>query len=178
MYTGLQHRRRSFGDAYTDESKVHSGKPGRAMLKTWVQALLAFAAILFLSSMYRSGSWGGGSRVDRVLSEVVPFGPVMVSYSYFEKDPGQLSNADFFIAVGMGISSTFTAPAATDFTVVISGDLCTPCKALLPLVHDDPDAALLPQLTWGKTSEGLSILQRNLNEGMDFAAHNVRLCMS
>lgn len=75
----------------------------------------------------------------------------------------------------MGISSTFPVPTATDFTVVISGDLCTPCKALLPLVRDDRDAATLPQISWAKSTDGLALLQRTQNEGMDFAAHNVCL---
>lgn len=179
MYHSLSHRRKISNESLAEESKLHHSRSRRAMLRTWVQALLAFVVILLLSSLFSSWRYWNArdsSMADtRIVAEVatVPFGPVMVSYSYFEKDPGQLSNAEFFIAVGMGISSTFKAPAATDFTVVISGDICSPCKALLPLVRDDEEASTLPQLIWGKSTDGLALLQRTENEGMDFAAHNV-----
>ena len=82
----------------------------------------------------------------------------------------------------MGHQSTFKAPAETDFVVVISGDLCTPCSSLYPLLSEDGDAKRLPQLTSGSSRPGLALLQRGVNEGMDFAAHNARplllLCLS
>ena len=52
-------------------------------------------------------------------------GPVLVSYSYFEKDAVQLGNAEFFWKVGMGLSPGFEVPLKTDFVVVVSGELCT-----------------------------------------------------
>ena len=35
-------------------------------------------------------------------------------------------------------------------------------------------ASQMPQLRDGWSGEGLTVLQRSENEGMDFAAHNVR----
>ena len=73
----------------------------------------------------------------------------------------------------MGHRSTFKAPAETDFVVVISGDVCTPCASLYPLLSADADVKRLPQLASGSSRPGLALLQRGVNEGMDFAAHNV-----
>ena len=44
------------------------------------------------------------------------------------QDANQLANFQFFIAVGMGIESTFQTPVATDFVAVINGEVCTPCR--------------------------------------------------
>ena len=44
------------------------------------------------------------------------------------QDANQLANFQFFIAVGMGIESTFQTPVATDFVTVINGEVCTPCR--------------------------------------------------
>ena len=54
---------------------------------------------------------------------------------------------EFFISVGMGLFSHVPAPKRTDFTVVVSGDVCTPCKALMPLVDPVTDLAAQPQLS-------------------------------
>ncbi len=54
---------------------------------------------------------------------------------------------EFFMAVGMGLFSHIPAPKNADFTVVISGDVCTPCKALMPLVDPVTDLASQPQLS-------------------------------
>jgi hypothetical protein len=102
--------------------------------------------------------------------------PVLVSYSYFEKDSIQLANFQFFIAVGMGVSSTFSTPANTDFVIVINGDVCTPCNSLLGLVSEDRAAAeALPAVSAAWSGNGLTMLQRKQNQGMDFAAHNVTI---
>jgi hypothetical protein len=98
--------------------------------------------------------------------------PVLVSYSYFEKDSIQRSNMEFFMAVGMGIFSQLPAPANTDFVVVISGGLCTPCKALMPMLKPVPESELMPAISAAWSKAGLTILQRTENEGMDIAAHN------
>lgn len=99
---------------------------------------------------------------------------VLVSYSYFEKNEGQRENFEFFIMAGMGIRATgVSLPAATDFSVVVSGELCTPCSALRAGITamDVPIAGIAS--AYG--SPRLIILHRQGNLGMDFAAHNVRL---
>ena len=101
---------------------------------------------------------------------------ILTSYSYFEKDSVQLANFQFFISVGMGISSTYKAPANTDFVVVINGPQCTPCKSLSHMLSDDEAAAnVLPTVSSAWTGKGLTMFQRIENEGMDFAAHNVTI---
>lgn len=82
--------------------------------------------------------------------------PVLVSYSYFEKDQIQRSNMEFFMAVGMGLFSKLPAPANTHFMIVISGGKCTPCKALMPMVRPVPEADLLPAVSAAWTKVGLS----------------------
>ena len=59
----------------------------------------------------------------------------------------QKANMEFFMAVGMGMFSHVPAPKNTDFIVVISGDVCTPCKALMPLVDPVTDLTTQPQLS-------------------------------
>lgn len=55
----------------------------------------------------------------------------------------QKGNMEFFMAVGMGLYSHIPAPRNTDFVVVISGDKCTPCKTIMPLM--EPVKALTGQ---------------------------------
>lgn len=101
--------------------------------------------------------------------------PVLVSYSYFEKDAVQRANFEFFIAVGMGLFSAFPTPQDTDFTVVVSGATCTPCKALLPILKQLPAAKLQEGIDAAWTGKRLTLLFRKENEGMDIAAHNTTL---
>ena len=101
---------------------------------------------------------------------------ILTSYSYFEKDSVQLANFQFFISVGMGVSSTYKAPSNTDFVIVVNGPQCTPCKSLSHVLADDSAAAaVLPTVAKAWTGKGLLMLQRKENEGMDFAAHNVTI---
>ena len=97
---------------------------------------------------------------------------MLVSYSYYEKDNGQKENFDFFILAGIGVHGTAAElPLATDFSIVVSGDRCTPCSALDALVQERrPHQGTMLALWEGHR---LSIIHKS-NAGMDFAAHNVR----
>jgi hypothetical protein len=111
---------------------------------------------------------------DRVCSD----GPavssrVLVSYSYFQKDDIQAQNLEFFMEVGMGISSGFQPPNYTDFVIVINGAICDPCYALLAHMDEDPRYKNLRDINKAWSSADVAVLQRRENEGMDFAAHNV-----
>lgn len=55
----------------------------------------------------------------------------------------QKGNMEFFMAVGMGLYSHIPPPRNTDFVVVISGDKCTPCKTIMPMM--EPVKALMGQ---------------------------------
>ena len=57
---------------------------------------------------------------------------------------------------------------------MVSGDVCSPCQPLKPHLRPDAAAAKMPGLRAGWSGEGLALLLRDQNEGMDFAAHNVR----
>lgn len=57
---------------------------------------------------------------------------------------------------------------------MVSGDVCSPCQPLKPHLRADAAAAKMPGLRAGWSGEGLALLLRDQNEGMDFAAHNVR----
>lgn len=102
---------------------------------------------------------------------------ILVSYSYFEKDSVQVANMEFFTAVGMGMSIHFKTPRSTDFAFVISGNACTPCKALQPyLQHENRNHIQGVSELW--SSKRIVMLHRSKNEGMDFAAHNVHLLLT
>lgn len=101
--------------------------------------------------------------------------PVLVSYSYFEKDDVQKSNFEFFLALG-------TLPPPTNkrfhWVFVISGETCTPCKKLLPeLKKTEGDAASLGKIGVKEVYESshITLLYRSENVGMDIAAHNITL---
>ena len=98
---------------------------------------------------------------------------VLVSYSYFEKDEGQRENFEYFILEGLGLSGANSRmPAATDFSIVVNGDECSPCTALSPYL-DALDISLEGvSAAWG--SPRITVLHRVENFGMDIAAHNVR----
>jgi hypothetical protein len=171
----------------TFNGKLGSGKSRLGpYAKGWVHsACICLVGLLLLRAF--GASWRTHSAAPsatesdavarRGLQDAPAVEPVLVSYSYYEKDHIQRSNMEFFMAVGMGMFSQLPAPAATDFVIVISGGKCTPCKALMPMLKPVPDAALLPTVTaaWTKADGGLTILHRKQNEGMDIAAHNITL---
>ncbi|GAQ79139.1 hypothetical protein KFL_000250160 [Klebsormidium nitens] len=100
---------------------------------------------------------------------------VLVSYSYFEKDAIQKENLDFFLAVGMGLGEAARRLDNTDFSIVVSGDLCTPCKRLYPHAPQKENVAESEVLREAFTGAGVTLLFRKENVGMDFAAHNVSI---
>ncbi|PRW33169.1 hypothetical protein C2E21_7839 [Chlorella sorokiniana] len=123
-----------------------------------------------------SSSGGSKARPAGLAGAGTEVGPVLVSYSYFEKDSIQRDNFDFFITMGMGLANRLGGPAATDFVVVVNGAVCRPCSRLYPLMQESASPLLPPSvLTAEYKGDGLALLKRTENEGMDFAAHNVTL---
>lgn len=53
--------------------------------------------------------------------------------------------------VGMGVDSSFMPPHDTDFTVVVSGSVCTPCQTLMPALQPVPSDSLQPGITKAMT---------------------------
>ena len=103
---------------------------------------------------------------------------VIVSYSYYEKDETQEANFRFFLAVGMGIDSTFQAPEHTDFVVVQNGPQCSPCSVWDHTLEyrQDVTAALAPHAKAAFVGHpNPALLLRAENIGMDIAAHNITL---
>ena len=96
-----------------------------------------------------------------------------MSYSYYEKDKGQKENLEYFILEGLGINGMRTRlPAATDFSIVVNGDECSPCAALSSSVTALNISLEGVHAAWG--SQRITVLHRVENSGMDIAAHNVR----
>ena len=164
----------------------HRNAWSRLLSTSWLQLMLVLCALALLAKIHKvqivfTGSHpdiascrGLGSQTDAAPS------PVLISYSYFEKDAIQLANMEFFVAVGMGLSVGFERPPHTEFVVVINGDSCSPCSLLQPYVPHDTRSSLMPGVASSYSGTGITLLHRTENEGMDFAAHNVRvtLCMS
>ena len=98
---------------------------------------------------------------------------VLVSYSYFEKDEGQMQNFEFFILSAIGIhGGRDKMPVATDFSIVVNGDSCSPCATLSP--HVSVLDISLPGVSAAWAGLHITVLHRIDNFGMDIAAHNVR----
>ena len=97
---------------------------------------------------------------------------MLVSYSYYEKDDGQRQNFEYFILEGLGLNGMRTKmPAATDFSIVVNGDECSPCTALSPYLSALDISVEGVSAAWG--SQRITVLHRVENFGMDIAAHNV-----
>jgi hypothetical protein len=144
-------------------SRVHSKQRVSPYARGWLHSAGLVCVLLVLyrtfspSQQHLPGGQAAmqnGSVARRSLGDTSAVEPVLVSYSYFEKDQIQRSNMEFFMAVGMGMFSQLTPPANTDFVIVISGDMCTPCKALMPMLKPVPEAELLPAVSaaWSKVS--------------------------
>ena len=98
---------------------------------------------------------------------------VLVSYSYFEKDEGQMQNFEYFILTAMGTHGERNRlPVATDFSIVVNGDSCSPCATLIP--HVSVLDISFPGLSAAWGGPHITVLHRIDNFGMDIAAHNVR----
>ena len=94
-----------------------------------------------------------------------------MSYSFFEKDQGQLQNLEFFITAGMGIEQGQSSlPEGTDFSIVVNGDKCSPCIALSS--HVEVQHTLQDGVSAMWSSQRIMVLHRSINVGMDLGAHN------
>lgn len=150
------------------KTAIRRNSPNRP---SWLSLLLLLLPIAIIAS-YRYLSRGTSDHVVEEHGE----SKVLVSYSYFEKDPIQRDNFDYFITMGMGVESRLL-PALhnVDFTVVISGDKCSPCSRLLPMLKIEEMNPLPHDVSAAHGGPHLTLLQRIENEGMDFAAHNITL---
>lgn len=157
----------------TTSGKMNASKQRQlrtAVLAACCAALLVLTMVLaHQNRQLRTGLMGTGGAAGDFLTTP----PVLVSYSYFEKDAIQKKNLEFFLSVGFGYNSKFAAPANTDLIIVINGAECLPCVNLLPIVQQvEP---LSDEVTTAWTGERLTMLKRRENEGMDFAAHNTSM---
>ena len=153
----------------------------RWLMKPSYQFFLLLACMVLLARFYKVRVvFDVDAPADAKACSETPTvsGTVLVSYSYFQKDDVQKKNFEFFIAIGMGVSSGFKPPNYTDFVLVINGAVCDPCTALLPYMDVDSRYKNLPDVEMAWSSADVAVLQRRENEGMDFAAHNVRTMSS
>lgn len=159
---------------------------GKTRLGPYAKGVLHSLGICFIAlfllrafgiswATHSSGSPAADAVARRGLQDAPAVEPVLVSYSYYEKDQIQKSNMEFFMAVGMGLFSQLPAPAATEFVIVISGGKCTPCKAIMPMLKAVPDSALLPTISaaWTKVS-GVVIHACSAHE-VDWLVHPMAL---
>lgn len=98
----------------------------------------------------------------------------LVSYAYFEKDPIQRENFEFFLKKGVGLNTLKgeVRPRHAHFAIVVTGKTCTPCEVLAPHVSQVKSTAKAVDKAWA--GPRITLLQRFANVGMDIAAHNVR----
>jgi hypothetical protein len=158
-------------------TQLNASVPLRSLLsQTWLRLIFAICCLALAAKFCNvAGSDGDRPGVGgrRLLTAAVS-DPILVSYSYFEKDAIQNSNMQYFMATGMGLSKGFPTPHNTHFVVVVSGGICKPCTPLLKALSEDRRVEEMPDFTHIYGSEELYVLYRRENKGMDFAAHNVR----
>ena len=98
---------------------------------TVCQALIVAGLIAVVLTLFQTvPSWRAPPVMPKVARSLLSDDLILTSYSYFEKDSIQLANFQFFISVGMGVSSTYRSPSNTHFVVIVNGPQCTPCKSL------------------------------------------------
>lgn len=105
----------------------------RALLPAGSALLLAALAWACLAAGFVArGLWdgpGGGSRAAAAAAGLPAYvdAPVLISYAYYEKDPIQVANFEFFLAAG----TTYPARHSdVHWAIVVSGDNCSPCQGL------------------------------------------------
>ena len=165
------------GDMLPKSADVGSFNRKTPRRTTVCQALIVAGLVAVVLSLFQTiPSWRAPPVMPKVARSLLSDDLILTSYSYFEKDSIQLANFQFFISVGMGVSSTYRSPSNTHFVVIVNGPQCTPCKSLShAVVDDEAAAAVLPTTSAAWSGNGLLMLQRIENEGMDFAAHNVTI---
>eukprot|EP01023_Acetabularia_acetabulum_P053558 TRINITY_DN5997_c0_g3_i2.p2 TRINITY_DN5997_c0_g3~~TRINITY_DN5997_c0_g3_i2.p2 ORF type:complete len:164 (-),score=4.12 TRINITY_DN5997_c0_g3_i2:49-540(-) len=99
-------------------------------------------------------------------------GPVLVSYSFFQKDEIQKTNFEFFLAAG---TVDPVKQFQVDYVYVISGDECDGCSLLKQYLYKKNENLqnLGIESVW--TNGQQTMIYRTVNEGMDIAAHNLTL---
>ncbi|PNH09425.1 hypothetical protein TSOC_003954 [Tetrabaena socialis] len=186
-------------------SSVHRRRSTRLRPSNVLGACLGLCALALV--LY---GWHLRSRI-RVVREVPssrpsrPYStsPLLVSYAFYEKDPVQRSNLEFFLQQGWVAPAGGRQPVTWVF--VVAGEQCSPCAAAFPFttpLPDDPDigVARASRVEWPADVEegggwssgsgaapgadadnrslgaGLTLVLRRLeNVGMDIASHNASL---
>lgn len=174
-HSGSQHRKLPSLERIRTHQNAH-GQLRWLLSQTWFWVIIALCGVGIVAKICHVAApdvTGTGMAGRRGLTAAVS-GLTLVSYSYFEKDAIQLANMQFFLSVGMGMSKGFKHPENTHFALVVSGDTCEPCKPLLKILKEDVRSRRFPELKWIYSHPALYLLWRRENEGMDFAAHNVR----
>ncbi len=160
--------------------QINAGPLRSLLSQRWFRLIVAICCLaLAVKLCHVSVSDGDGDAPGvggrRSLTAAVS-SPILVSYSYFEKDAIQNQNMQYFMSVGMGYSKGFKPLLDTHFVVVVSGEICTPCTPLLKALKQDFRVRYMPDLTdiYSTSNDNVTLLYRRENKGMDFAAHNVR----
>ena len=131
-------------------------------------AAAAFTLLIIIAGAFRRGAAVPRSRSSSDISKT------LISYSYFEKDPIQRENFEFFIRHGQPEASE--SFFHTIYTV--SGQVCNPCTQLtkkMGLVPSQPATFPMGTVTASLVSSTVTLLRRAENVGRDFGNHNVSL---
>jgi hypothetical protein len=98
---------------------------------------------------------------------------VLISYAYYEKDAIQLSNFEYFLAVG---SHYPLLHSNMHWVFVVSGEKCSPCPGLYSGMSEREGADLTAiGIKEASFNSKFTLLVRSENVGMDLGAHNATL---
>jgi hypothetical protein len=130
--------------------------------------LWAFAASLALLRL----SWSAGGASSGA-APAYATQPLLISYAYFEKDPVQVANFEFFLAAGTAYPE---ANKDVAWSFVVSGDNCSPCQGLRGVLPDlDPSDLRDYGIREARRGGKFALIHRSENVGMDLGAHNATL---
>lgn len=139
----------------------------RAFKLTELLLVMATAwAVVYLLFMY--APWRTTPGMAAYLKE-----PVLISYAFFEKDPIQVSNFEYFLATGSHYPLLHNK---MHWVFVVTGEKCTPCTGLYSALSEREAKDLTPiGIKEASYNQKFTLLVRSENVGMDIGSHNVTL---
>lgn len=81
-------------------------------------------------------STSGQNHVAEIEAPAQDARPLLVSYSFQERNRVQRDSFEMFLHQGAGLLGVVPRPKNVDFIFVISGAKCGPCEALYPLMSE------------------------------------------
>jgi hypothetical protein len=109
-------------------ASLHGGSSDARGSRRTARAMRTAVVVLALLGVVTVTVWWRAARTTPLRLPAYTTAPVLVSYAYFEKDPIQLANFEYFLATAT--KSSGVLEPNVHFVFVVSGERCSPCAGL------------------------------------------------